>query len=69
LIPKNPKKKKKNRKFIHLKSSIKLANEKEINKIITYTHRETLAPLLVQVVSIFEKFKKQKHEIYTQTTT
>ena len=36
-----------------------MANEKEINKIITYTHRKTLAPLLVQVVSIFEKLRNK----------
>jgi hypothetical protein len=46
-----------------------LLNEKETNKNIVYTQRETVAPLLVHVVSIFEKFKKQKHEIHTKTIT
>ena len=56
-------------KFIHLKSSIKLPNEKETDKSILYTHRETVAPLLIHIASIFEKPKKEKHEIYTQTIT
>jgi hypothetical protein len=68
-IPKKKKKIKKKRKFIHLKSSIKLPNEKETNKSIIYTHRETVAPLLIHIASIFEKPKKEKHEIYTQTIT
>jgi hypothetical protein len=52
LIPENPKKKKNYRKFIHLKSSIKLLNKKETNKSIIYTHSETMASLLVHVASI-----------------
>ena len=69
LIPKNPKKK--HRNFIHLKSSLKLPKKKKEEKIkrksIIYTQRETVAPLLIHVVSIFEKPKKEKYEIYTQT--
>jgi hypothetical protein len=40
---------------------MKLAKEKKPRKNI-YTHREIVTPLLVQVVPIFEKLKKEKHE-------
>jgi hypothetical protein len=60
---------KKKKKIMHLKSSIKLPNERETNNSIIYTHRETMASLLIHITSIFEKPKKEKHEIYTQTIT
>jgi hypothetical protein len=40
-----------------------MPNEKETNKNIIYTHKEIVAPLLVHIMSIFEKPKKEKHEI------
>ena len=43
--------------------------KKKTNKSIIETHRETMASLFVHIESIFEKPKKEKHEIYTQTTT